>query len=66
MNEKKTRERKKKLYAQKRMGMHYILGVIKEDLARKGAEVVWVLQTSVTGAAEIAGASEVPCLWPLV
>lgn len=42
------------------------LGVIKEDLARKGAEVVWVLQTSVTGAAEIAGASEVPCLWPLV
>jgi len=64
---------------QKRVGTHYIfwnnnykvgkgakLEVIKENLARKGAEMVWVLQTSVTGAAEIAGASEVPCLWPLV
>lgn len=38
----------------------------KENLARERAVVVWVLQTSVTGAAGIAGASEVLCLWSLV
>ena len=36
------------------------------NLARDGAEDIWVLQASVTGAAKVSGAPEVPSLWPLV
>lgn len=36
------------------------------NLAGEGAEVIWVLKTSVTRAADVPGASELPCLRPLI
>ena len=39
---------------------------LKINLAGERAEEVWILQASVTGAAKIAGAPEVPSLWPVV
>lgn len=36
------------------------------NLAVEGAKEIRVLQAPVTGAADVAGASAIPCLWPLV